>query len=113
LEIDTFLLSCRVIGRSIETAMLAYLCASATRLGVPLVRGRVRATAKNLPARDLFERHGFDKLAATDSDGTLWVLDLASNTVPYPKWVLVEATPEKPTSPPTLHSVGLKNARTN
>ena len=33
LDVDTFLLSCRVIGRTIETAMLAHLCEEASRRG--------------------------------------------------------------------------------
>ena len=56
MEIDTFLLSCRVIGRSIETAMLAYLCKETVARGLCELRGRVVPTAKNDPVRDLFSK---------------------------------------------------------
>ena len=62
LDIDTFLLSCRVIGRTVETAMLAFLCDAAQERGLKVLSGRLVPTAKNMPIRDLFPKHGFDKL---------------------------------------------------
>src|SRR4029077_3721198 len=62
LEIEVFLLSCRVIGRSVETAMLAHLCDQALRRDAAELCGQIIPTAKNIPVRDVFERHGFAKL---------------------------------------------------
>src|SRR5205823_401613 len=45
--IDTFLLSCRVIGRGIETALLALVAAHARRIGARYLRGEYIATRKN------------------------------------------------------------------
>jgi FkbH-like protein len=89
LDVDTFLLSCRVIGRTIETAMLAYLCDQASRRGLQWVRGRVIPTAKNGPARDLYERHGFQKLAEDQSGETSWALDLSGGRITWPDWMRV------------------------
>jgi len=86
LEIDTLLLSCRVIGRTVETAMLAHLCDEARRRGATSIAGRIIPTAKNVPARDLFERHGFTKVDEDPSGATRWQLDLAFATVPWPAW---------------------------
>jgi FkbH-like protein len=85
LDVDTFLLSCRVIGRTVETAMLALLCQAAARRGLGAIRGHVIATAKNQPARDLFERHGF----ASEGAGG-WLLQLDRRVVAMPEWFRVQ-----------------------
>jgi len=88
-EIDTLLLSCRVIGRTVETAMLAHVSEYAARRGARRIRGRIVPTAKNAPARDLYERHGFQ---SDPSDGTgqvPWSLDLSTGGIHYPEWMNV------------------------
>jgi FkbH-like protein len=85
LALETFLLSCRVIGRNVETAMLAYLCEQSLRRGIRMLQGRIVPTVKNTPARDLFERHGFHKDSEKQSGDTLWSLDLSSGGVPWPE----------------------------
>jgi FkbH-like protein len=94
LEIDTFLLSCRVIGRGIESAMLAYLCEQALRHGARSLRGGVVPTPKNVPARDLFERHGFVKTAEEEGGATRWTFDLQSGAVSMPTWMEVHTDVE-------------------
>ena len=59
LQIDTLLMSCRVIGRGVETALLAILGGLAQQRGLARVAGRFAATSKNAPSADLFDRHGF------------------------------------------------------
>lgn len=85
-EIDTLLMSCRVIGRTVETAMLAHLCDEARARSLPFLRGVVIPTAKNAPARDLFERHGFAQIGQDDNGSTRWQLELAQGGVPWPDW---------------------------
>ncbi|MFH7044205.1 HAD-IIIC family phosphatase [Paucibacter sp. JuS9] len=86
LEIDTFLLSCRVIGRTVETAMLAQLCEAAEQRGLSHLGGQLRPTAKNQPARDLFERHGFSKESEDAEGNSRWVLDLRESFIAFPAW---------------------------
>ena len=97
LEIDTFLLSCRVIGRTVETAMLANLCEFAISHPLKTILGRVIPTAKNTPVRDLFKRHGFRKLPEQGPDKSTWLLDLEAEgaIIAYPEWfkVTVETIP--------------------
>ena len=93
LAIDTFLLSCRVIGRTVETAMLAYLCEAAQQRGLGKLCGRVVPTEKNMPVRDLFERHGFRKLGEDEFGTTTWELDLAKTAVQAPDWFEMSASP--------------------
>jgi len=52
LEVDTFLLSCRVLGRGVEHWMLNELGEIARRRRLPWVETTVIPTSKNQPARD-------------------------------------------------------------
>jgi predicted enzyme involved in methoxymalonyl-ACP biosynthesis len=74
--IDTFLMSCRVIGRTLELSMLERLAAEADRRGLKRLRGLVVQTDRNGVVRDLYERAGFERVS--DDDGvTVWERDLA------------------------------------
>lgn len=85
-EIDTFLLSCRVIGRTVETAFLSFLAENARKHGVRKLQGWFFPTKKNAPARDFYKGHGFVPVEQTEA-GTLWSLDLAEQPLPCPEWV--------------------------
>jgi FkbH-like protein len=54
-EIDTFLLSCRVLGRGVEHRILTEVARAAKERGRKSVRLRWVPTAKNLPARQFLE----------------------------------------------------------
>jgi FkbH-like protein len=85
-EIDTFLLSCRVIGRTVETAFLSFLASRARSKGARHLQGWFLPTKKNAPARNFYSEHGF-AAAHQNGDGTLWSLDLAANPLPSPEWI--------------------------
>jgi FkbH-like protein len=61
-EIDTLLMSCRVLSRGIETAFLATLADEAKRRGATALEGRYVPTAKNPLVADLYPRHGFTEV---------------------------------------------------
>jgi FkbH-like protein len=67
--IDTFLLSCRVIGRGIEDGILCHIIEKARKDGVSQVRGEYIKTQKNKPAENFFENFGFKK------EGDFWIFD--------------------------------------
>jgi len=92
-EIDTLLLSCRVIGRTVETAMLARVSEYAAQRGAQRIRGRIVPTAKNAPARDLYERHGFQSDSSDGTEHAAWSLDLSTGGIQYPKWMKVISEP--------------------
>lgn len=73
LEVDTWLLSCRVIGRRVEETMMAEVLRAATARGCTLVRGTYLPSPKNGQVADLYERLGFTP-AGTDpeSGATFW-----------------------------------------
>jgi len=89
-EIDTMLLSCRVIGRDVETALLADVASRAQSAGATILTGHFRTTAKNAPASDVFARHGFTKVEEA-ADGSKWQLDLRRQSVKTPEWIAVES----------------------
>ncbi|MGH6828242.1 MAG: HAD-IIIC family phosphatase, partial [Rhizomicrobium sp.] len=57
--VDTLLLSCRVLGRGVETALLALLAEAARARGVLTLCARFVPTAKNAPASHYLADHGF------------------------------------------------------
>jgi FkbH-like protein len=90
-EVDTFLLSCRVIGRTVETALLAHLAESAVQRGCKRLVGWFLPTKKNAPARDFYLQHGFNRQEANGT-GSLWTLDLKSSTLRCPDWIKLKVT---------------------
>ncbi len=58
LQVDTFLLSCRVLGKGVEHRMLAELGRTAQENGLAWVDVRFNASAKNQPALDFLESVG-------------------------------------------------------
>jgi FkbH-like protein len=65
--IDTFLLSCRVMGRGIEDAMMGYILGKAKEEGVIKVKAEFIPTKKNKPCEQLLPNFGFKK------EGEQWV----------------------------------------
>lgn len=57
--IDTLLMSCRVLKRGIETALLAAVARDAEARGVTKLVGRFEATPKNSQVARLYPEHGF------------------------------------------------------
>ena len=60
-KIDTFLLSCRIIGRNIEQAILAYIIQEAKKEGVNYVIGEFIPSEKNHPAKDFYKKMSLEK----------------------------------------------------
>ena len=58
-EIDTLLLSCRILGRRLEDALLAFLAERAHALGARSLIGRFEATAKNAQVADFYPTRDF------------------------------------------------------
>jgi FkbH-like protein len=77
LDIDTFLLSCRVIGRTAERTLLSCLAAAAERLGCEALGGTYAPTPKNGVVRTFYADHGFELVGETDGT-TTWRYDLAT-----------------------------------
>lgn len=68
LDIDTFLLSCRVLGRGVEHRMLAWLGDEAQRRDLAAVTARLAVTKKNAPARQFLHSIGKDVEIASEGE---------------------------------------------
>lgn len=95
-HIESFLLSCRVIGRTVETAFLSFLVDWAKDWGLTAMEGEFILTAKNAPAADFYARHGFTQVGGTDL-GSHWRLDLKKVPFQWPAYIerTGQTVPEK------------------
>ncbi|MEQ9199885.1 MAG: HAD-IIIC family phosphatase, partial [Rhodospirillales bacterium] len=84
-EIDTYLLSCRILGRGIEQTILKQFAARMTASGFRLVRGMIIETERNSPVRDIYASSGFSLSPATG----YWELSLPDPALAIPEWVEV------------------------
>jgi predicted enzyme involved in methoxymalonyl-ACP biosynthesis len=66
--IDTWLMSCRVLGRQVEIATLNLIAEQASRMGATRLVGEYRPTAKNGMVKDHYAALGFT-IVESDSDG--------------------------------------------
>lgn len=94
-EIDTLLLSCRVIGRTIETALLAHLAERARAKGATTLQGWFLPTKKNTPAREFYATHGFtavEERTEGAEPGTRWTRSAQGDDLAIPMWIEVKTT---------------------
>lgn len=90
--IDSLLLSCRVIGRGIETALLAHIAERARSLGAKRLLGEFIPSKKNAPCADFYTEHGFTQLPPSPEigDSIFYEFDLTIKTLPTPTWITLE-----------------------
>jgi FkbH-like protein len=77
-EIDTWLMSCRVLGRRVENIVLAEVLNAARLAGVQKLIGRYIPTARNRLVEEHYQRLGFTEVGR-QPDGTT-ILELDVNT---------------------------------
>ena len=78
LHLRLWLMSCRVLKRGMEDAMMDTLAAKAAAAGYTALEGYYYPTAKNAMVREFYAGYGFEK-TAEDADGnTTWRLELAA-----------------------------------
>jgi FkbH-like protein len=87
LELDTWLMSCRVLGRQLEESTLNLIVQHAAALGLERIVGFYVPTAKNGMVREHFARLGFALTHAAEDGGTIWSLNVASY---QPKTTFIE-----------------------
>jgi FkbH-like protein len=84
--IDTVLMSCRVIGRTVETAMLGVLADKARQAGAKQLLGPFIPTAKNAPAEKIYADNDFRCIEEGDKE-SLWELNLTASKLAPPEWI--------------------------
>jgi len=80
LLIDTWLMSCRVLGRQVEPTTLNLIAEQAKKLGAKRLVGEYIPTKKNGMVKDHYARLGFTVAAVNDGGGSRNLLDLAEFT---------------------------------
>ncbi|MBR0566025.1 HAD family hydrolase [Azoarcus sp. L1K30] len=76
-SIDTWLMSCRVLKRHVELAVLDQIMAAASEKEVREVRGRYLPTEKNDLVRNHYEELGFTQICAHEDGTTEWRMNVA------------------------------------
>ena len=77
--IDTWLMSCRVLGRGVETAALDLLVEQARERGFSRLVGRYLPSAKNSMVAEHYQKLGFTQIERGDDGSSLWQLDLSGH----------------------------------
>jgi FkbH-like protein len=92
LFIDTWLMSCRVLGRQVEVAALEVVAKEAAMRGARSLIGEYRPTPRNGLVSDHYAKLGFMPAAAPDSNSELssfWRFDI-ENAPPFRHFITVE-----------------------
>ncbi|MDH7639198.1 HAD-IIIC family phosphatase [Sphingomonas oryzagri] len=82
LLIDTWLMSCRVLGRGVELAALCALRSAAVQAGATALIGEYRPSGRNGMVEAHYEKLGFERIAAdTPGEETFWRMSLQDGQV--------------------------------
>ncbi|MBR3340128.1 MAG: HAD family hydrolase [Clostridiales bacterium] len=75
-HIDLWLMSCRVLKRGMEFAMMDELIAIAKSRNITKIKGYYYPTAKNKMVKDFYGLQGYEKISETEDGTSEWLLDL-------------------------------------
>lgn len=77
LYIELWLMSCRVLKRDMEYAMLDTLVSECKKAGITEIFGCYYPTKKNAMVKDLYGSFEFEKISEDENGNTVWRLDTA------------------------------------
>ena len=78
-DIDSLLLSCRILGKGIEHAFLNTILARLREEGIETVTAEFIPTAKNQQVSDFYENSGFVVVNYTEQGGKVYSINLATS----------------------------------
>jgi FkbH-like protein len=99
--IDTWLMSCRVLGRCVEEMVLREIAWHAERAGIRRLIGQYRPTDRNMMVHEHYAKLGFRRLSETEEGATDWEIRLPITTPAAPmsvKRVGFTGAPAQPTA---------------
>ena len=79
--IDTWLMSCRVLGRKVEVAVLQEIIFNAKKANINKLIGKYIPTKRNIIVKDLYKKLGF-KNTSKDKTIETWTLEINSYHAP-------------------------------
>lgn len=93
-RLDTFLMSCRVIGRSLEQAVIGVITADLRVRGAQVLVGEYIPTAKNQMVADLFPRMGFAADGGA-AESMRYTLSVGAGYDQTPEYIVIERLNQK------------------
>jgi FkbH-like protein len=90
-HVESFLMSCRVIGKSVETALLARIAQDARGAGAESLTAEFIDSGRNQVASTFLPGHGFESAA----EGR-WVRSLQAQGPEWPSWIEATRAPGMP-----------------
>ena len=103
LDVDSFLVSCRVLGRGVEHNMLARLGKIAQQQGLTGVQVNYTTTAKNKPIRNFLEKVAFEM--PKDPETGFWFPTEFCKAITYQPVAEEQSTTAKSSSPAQTQTV--------
>ena len=79
LHMELWLMSCRVLKREMEFAMMDELVYKAKSRGIKKIFGYYYPTAKNSMVKDFYAIQGFGKVKEDEDGNTVWELDISGD----------------------------------
>lgn len=76
LHVNLWLMSCRVLKRDMECAMLDKLVEKANSYGISTIRGYYFKTEKNKLVKDFYNNFGFTRISENENDDSVWDLNI-------------------------------------
>ena len=95
-EIDSLLMSCRVLGRGVESSLIAHAVALAEQRGLAAISAKFIPSQKNGMVSGLFEAHGFTYLRDQPLGARLYYRDTRPLELPVHLNVVVEPAGQRP-----------------
>lgn len=89
-HIDLWLMSCRVLKRDMEFAMMDELVRQCKKKGIKQIKGYYYPTAKNNMVREFYALQGFTKISEDEAGNTEWKFDIMHNYEKKNKVIKVE-----------------------
>jgi FkbH-like protein len=89
--VDTFLLSCRAIGRGVEDALWACFVEKAHMMGYVMISAEYVGSGKNDQVKNLYSRLGMNNINAdcgSDRNNIVYEMNV-SNHIIFPEWIEV------------------------
>jgi FkbH-like protein len=82
LDVDTWVMSCRVLGRSMEEFIANEIALIARMRNARVIAGIYRPSAKNKMVANLYQRLGFSE-SENSSDNSRWIFHITRSDQPF------------------------------
>ena len=79
LHLELWLMSCRVLKRDMEFAMMDSVVEACKECGITKILGYYYPTAKNAMVREFYALQGFTKIAEDVEGNTTWQFEIPEN----------------------------------